>query len=375
MAKRCYYETLEVSRDADDGAVKSAFRKLALKYHPDRNGGDKEAELRFKEINEAYQILSDGNKRAAYDRYGHAAFEGGRGGGGGFGADFASSMSDIFEEFFGDIMGSRGGRSSAQRGADLRYNLDITLEEAAHGKTAEIRVPVPRLCQTCEGTGAKKGTAPTACATCRGRGRVRAAQGFFTMEHTCPSCHGAGTIIENPCKSCHGQGRVTVERELSAQIPPGVEDGTRVRLSGEGEAGFRGGPPGDLYIFLSVKPHKLFHRQGADLYCRLPLSFTKAALGTKLDVPTIDGDAAAIKIPEGVQSGEQIRVKGKGMPILRSSRRGDLYVQVMVETPRNLNEKQRELLEEFAKTEKENTHPEQTGFFAKIAEFFDNSAT
>lgn len=372
MAKHCYYETLGVPRDADERSIKSSFRKLALKFHPDKNGGAPDAELKFKEINEAYQILSDGNKRAAYDRYGHAAFEGGRPGSAGFGDGFAASMSDIFEEFFGDIMG-RGARGGAQRGADLRYDLEITLEEACTGKTAEIRVPVPRHCEACDGTGAKSGTQPSTCPTCRGRGRVRASQGFFTMEHTCPSCHGAGSVIEDPCKKCQGQGRVTTERELSAQIPAGVEDGTRIRLSSEGEAGYRGGPPGDLYIFLSIRPHKLFHRQGADLYCRLPLSFTKAALGTKIDVPTIDGEPAAIQIPEGTQTGEQIRVRAKGMPVLRSRQRGDLYVQVMVETPRNLNQKQKELLEEFAKTEKDNTHPESSGFFAKMKEFFEGS--
>ena len=370
MSKRCYYEILEVERTADERGIKSSFRKLALKFHPDKNQGAPDAEVKFKELNEAYQVLSDGNKRAAYDRYGHAAFEGGRGGAG-FGEGFASSMSDIFEEFFGDMMGQRGGRGAAQRGADLRYNLEITMEEACHGKDAEITVPVPRTCDLCEGTGAKKGTSATTCTTCRGRGRVRAAQGFFTMEHTCPTCQGAGSVIEDPCRKCHGQGRVTVERALEAQIPPGVEDGTRIRLTGEGEAGFRGGPPGDLYIFLSLKPHHLFHRQGADLYCRLPLSFSKAALGTKIDVPTIDGDKAEIKVPEGTQTGEQIRVKQKGMPVLRSRQRGDLYVQVVVETPRNLNARQKELLQEFSSLEKEETQPEASGFFARISEFFE----
>ncbi len=369
MTKRCYYETLECTRGADDAQLKSSFRKLALKFHPDKNGGAPEAELRFKEINEAYQVLSDADKRAAYDRYGHAAFEHGRSSG--FGADFASSMSDIFEEFFGDLMG-RGPRNAASRGADLRYNLDITLEDACSGKTADIRVPVASSCETCAGSGASPGTSPVSCATCGGRGRVRAQQGYFTMEHTCPGCHGAGIVIEDPCRSCHGQGRVMRERKLSAQIPAGVEDGTRIRLANEGEAGLRGGPPGDLYIFLSIKPHKFFQRQGADLYCRVPVAFTKAALGSTLEIPTIDNDRAEIKIPEGAQSGEQVRVKGKGMPILRSSKRGDLYVQVMVETPRNLTKKQREMLEEFAKTEKEATHPESSGFFAKMKEFFEN---
>jgi molecular chaperone DnaJ len=370
MSKRDYYEILECARSADDGIIKSSFRKLALKFHPDKNSGSAEAELRFKELNEAYQVLSDPNQRAAYDRYGHAAFEHGRGPG--FGADFASSMTDIFEEFFGDIMG-RGSHNAAQRGADLRYNLDITLNEANTGKTTDIRIPVASSCEACKGSGAKAGTQPVACPTCQGRGRVRAQQGFFTMEHTCPSCHGAGIIIKDPCKACHGQGRVMQERKLSTQIPAGVEDGSRIRLSGEGEAGLRGGPPGDLYVFLSIKPHKFFQRQGADLYCRVPIAFTKAALGSTMEIPTVDGGKTEIKVPEGTQTGEQVRVKAKGMPVLRSKHRGDLYVQIMVETPRNLTKKQRDMLAEFAQTEKEATHPESSGFFAKIAEFFEGS--
>ncbi|MES2905786.1 MAG: molecular chaperone DnaJ [Pseudomonadota bacterium] len=367
--KRCYYETLDVARSADDGTIKSSFRKLAMKFHPDTNK-EKDAEVRFKEINEAYQVLCDANKRAAYDRFGHAAFEGGRGGAG-FDSGFASSMSDIFEEFFGDVMGRGNNRNAAQRGADLRYNLEITLEEAFSGKTAEIQIPVASLCDECEGSGAKAGTAPVPCPTCQGRGRVRATQGFFTMEHTCPTCHGAGAVIQDPCKKCHGAGRNTKNRKLKPEIPPGVEDGTRIRLAGEGEAGFRGGPQGDLYIFLSIKPHKLFHRQGADLYCRVPVSFTKAALGAAIEVPTIEGERTEIQMPAGTQTGEQLRVKAKGMPVLRSKRRGDLYVQIMVETPRNLNAKQRELLEQFSETEKDNTHPESSGFFARMREFFE----
>jgi molecular chaperone DnaJ len=371
VQKRDYYEVLEVTRTADENAIKSSFRKLALKFHPDKNGGSSEAELRFKEINEAYQVLCDAEKRAAYDRFGHAAFEGGRGAG--FSADFATSMSDIFEEFFGEFMGSgRSQRNAPQRGADLRYNLDITLEEACEGKTANIKMAVACTCETCKGSGAKAGTSPATCPTCQGRGRVRASQGFFTMEHTCPSCHGAGAIIQDPCKTCQGQGRVMQERQLSAQIPPGVEDGTRIRLSNEGESGLRGGPPGDLYIFLSIKPHKFFQRQGADLYCRVPIAFTKAALGSALEVPTIDGEIATIKVPEGTQTGEQIRVRSKGMPILRSPKRGDLYVQMMVETPRNLTKKQRDMLEEFAKSEEETTHPESSSFFTRMREFFEN---
>jgi molecular chaperone DnaJ len=370
LQKRDYYETLECARSADDSVIKSSFRRLALKFHPDKNGGSPEAETRFKEINEAYQVLSDPQKRAAYDRFGHAAFDHGRGPG--FGADFASSMSDIFEEFFGDFMG-RGQRSAAQRGADLRYNLDITLEEASKGKTADIRVPVASVCEACNGSGAKTGTQPVTCPTCGGRGRVRASHGFFAMEHTCPNCQGAGSVIQDPCQSCHGQGRVIRDKKLSAQIPTGVEDGSRIRLSSEGEAGLRGGPNGDLYIFLSIKPHKFFQRQGADLYCRVPITLSKAALGSEIEVPTIDGEKAEIKIPGGTQTGEQIRVKGKGMPVLRSRHRGDLYVQIMVETPRNLTKKQRELLQEFSQTEKDVTHPESASFFSRIAEFFERS--
>ena len=322
MSKRDYYEVLGVSRTCAEADLKGAFRKAAMQHHPDRNPGDAAAEIKFKEVNEAYQCLSDPQKRAAYDRFGHAAFEnGGAGGGGGFGAEgFASSMADIFDDLFGGMMGGGGrGRSGGrERGADLRYNLEITLEDAFNGKQAEIRVPTSIKCETCEGSGAKPGSKPKACATCGGMGRVRAQQGFFAIERTCPTCQGRGEVIENPCAKCAGAGRVTRERALSVNVPQGVEDGTRIRLTGEGEAGLRGGPSGDLYIFLSIKPHPFFQRDGADLYCRVPISMVQAALGGEITVNTIGGGEARIRIPEGVQSGRQFKVRGKGMPVLRS---------------------------------------------------------
>ena len=294
--KRCYYETLEVERTADDGKLKAAFRKLAMKWHPDKNPGDATSEVRFKEINEAYEILKDGQKRAAYDRFGHAAFEQGAGGGGpGFGAGFASSFSDIFEDLFG--MASQRGRGGRERGADLRYNMEISLEEAYQGKTAQIEIPVSVTCESCSGTGAKAGTKPKTCSHCGGQGRIRQAQGFFTLERTCPGCQGRGQMIEDACPSCVGSGRVTRERTLSVNIPQGVEDGTRIRLAGEGEAGVRGGPPGDLYIFLSLTQHQFFQRDGADLHCRVPISMVAAALGGEFEVPTIDKGKTKVKIP------------------------------------------------------------------------------
>src|SRR5437868_356047 len=320
--KRCYYETLEVDRTADDAGLKAAFRKLAMKWHPDRNPGDATSEVRFKEINEAYEVLKDGEKRAAYDRFGHAAFEQGGGGGPGFGAGFASSFSDIFEDLFG-MAGQRGRGGGRERGADLRYNMEITLEEAFVGKTAQIEIPVSVTCESCSGTGAKAGTKPKNCSTCGGAGRVRQAQGFFTLERTCPGCQGRGQMIEDPCPACAGAGRVTRERTLSANIPQGVEDGTRIRLAGEGEAGVRGGPPGDLYIFLSLAPHRFFQRDGADIHCRVPIAMTTAALGGTIEVPTLDGSRAKVTIPAGSQTGHQFRLRGKGMSVMRDKSRGD----------------------------------------------------
>ncbi len=371
MSKACYYETLEVERSVDEAGLKSAFRKLAMKWHPDKNPGDPSCEHKFKEISEAYEILKDGNKRAAYDRYGHAAFEQGNGSGhgAGFGAGFASSFSDIFEDLFG-MAGQRGGRGGRERGADLRYNMEITLEEAFSGKTAQINIPVAVTCETCSGTGAKAGTKPKTCSMCGGAGRVRQAQGFFTLERTCPGCQGRGQMIETPCASCSGQGRVQKERTLSVNIPPGVEDGTRIRLAGEGEAGVQGGPAGDLYIFLSLASHKFFQRDGADLHCRVPVSMVTAAMGGEFEVPTIDQGKTKVKVPSGTQSGRRFRVASKGMPVLRSRQMGDMYVQVVVETPQNLTKKQKELLAEFEKLSSGETQPEAAGFFKMVKDFF-----
>lgn len=373
--KRCYYETLGVERDADESKLKAAFRKLAMQWHPDRNPGDKTSEVRFKEINEAYEVLKDNDKRAAYDRYGHAAFEnggGGFGGAAGFGAGFASSFSDIFEDLFGMAgQRSRGGR---ERGADLRYNMEISLEEAFQGKAAQIEIPVSVTCESCSGTGAKAGTKPKACGMCGGAGRVRQSQGFFTLERTCPGCQGRGQVIEDACPSCSGSGRVMRERTLSVNIPQGVEDGTRIRLAGEGEAGVRGGPAGDLYIFLSLAAHPFFQRDGADLHCRVPVSMVTAALGGEFEVPTIDKAKTKVKVPAGTQSGRRFRIASKGMPVLRSRQTGDMYVQVVVETPQNLTKKQQELLAEFEKLSSGATQPEAAGFFTKVKDFFGTRA-
>ena len=375
MAKRCYYETLEVERTSDDGALKAAYRKLAMKWHPDRNPGDNDCEARFKEINEAYDVLKDADKRAAYDRFGHAAFEHGSGAGAaqGFSADFGSAFHDIFEGIFG-MGGGRQRSSGRERGADLRFNMEITLEEAFAGKTAQVKLPTSVICEACSGTGAKAGTKPKTCPTCSGHGRIRHQQGFFTLERTCVACQGRGQVIESPCPSCAGAGRVTRERTLSVNIPPGVEDGTRIRLAGEGEAGARGGPAGDLYIFLSIGAHEMFQRDGADLHCRVPISMVTAALGGEFEVPAIDGAKAKVKVPSGTQSGRRFRLSGKGMPVLRSKQAGDMYVQVMVETPQNLTKRQRELLAEFEKLSSQDTQPEATGFFAKVKEFFGTGA-
>jgi molecular chaperone DnaJ len=372
MSKRDYYEILGVSKTANDAELKSSFRKLAMQCHPDRHPGDIAAEAKFKELNEAYQVLSDGQKRGAYDRFGHAAFENGGGPGGG-NPDFSDFMSDIFDSFFGDARGGgRGGPRAAngrERGADLRYNLEIGLEDAFSGKNASIRVPTSIACEVCAGTGAKPGSKSRQCPTCGGHGRVRANQGFFSVERTCPTCAGRGEIIDDPCKNCQGAGRVTRERTLSVNIPAGVEDGTRIRLAGEGEAGLRGGPAGDLYIFLSIKPHAIFQRDGADLFCRVPLGLTSAALGGEIEVPTLTGEQARVKIPEGTQTGKQFRLKGKGMSVLRSRETGDLYIQVLVETPQKLTARQRELLLEFERESSGATHPEAAGFFGRVKDF------
>ncbi len=370
MSKRCFYEVLTVERTASEGDIKAAFRKQAMQWHPDRNPGDDAAEHRFKEVNEAYEVLKDPNKRAAYDRFGHAAFEQGGTAAHGFGADFATTFSDIFDDLFG-MSGRRGRGSGRERGADLRYNMEISLFEAFSGKNAQVRIPTSVTCEACSGSGAKSGTKPKTCPMCAGQGKVRQAQGFFTLERTCPGCQGRGQVIDSPCASCAGSGRVTRERTLSVNIPPGVEDGTRIRLASEGEAGVRGGPPGDLYIFLSIGSHPFFQRDGADLHCRVPISMVTASLGGELEVPTIDGGKTKVKVTEGTQSGQRFRLQNKGMPVLRSRQSGDMYVQVVVETPQKLTRKQRELLAEFDRLSSSETHPESAGFFGKVKDFLD----
>ncbi len=380
MAKRDYYDVLGASKGASADELKKAYRKKAKELHPDRNSDNPNAEEQFKEANEAYEVLKDADKKAAYDRYGHAAFEGGMGGGGGQrgpgGGDFSSAFSDVFEDLFGDFMGGggqRGGRQRASRGSDLRYNLRIELEEAFNGLQKAITVPTSVSCSSCDGSGAEGGAEPQACPTCSGMGKVRAQQGFFTVERTCPTCSGVGQIIKNPCKTCGGAGREQKERSLSVNIPAGVETGTRIRLAGEGEAGMRGGPTGDLYIFIEVKEHDLFQRDGVDLFCRVPVSMTTAAIGGDVEVPTIDGGRSRVKVPGGSQSGRQMRLRSKGMPALRGGGSGDMFIELAVETPVNLTSKQKELLREFEKLSEEN-NPELSGFFKKVKSFWDGSA-
>ena len=369
MAKADFYETLGVPKGADEKELKSAFRKMAMKYHPDRNPDNSEAEAKFKEVGEAYEALKDPQKRAAYDRFGHAAFENGGGGQGPFGG---GGMGDIFEDIFGEMMGGRGRSSGGrQRGADLRYNMEITLEEAFEGKTAEVEIPTSITCETCTGSGAKPGSSPTTCTTCGGAGQVRASSGFFSVQRTCPSCQGRGEVISDPCGTCSGSGRTTETKTLEVKVPAGIEDGTRIRLAGEGEAGTRGGPTGDLYIFLSVRPHGVFQREGADLYCSVPISMTTAALGGKFDITTMDGARSRVTVPEGTQPGKELRLRGKGMPVLRSAQFGDLYVRITIETPQKLSKRQRELLMEFQELSSKETSPESTGFFSKMKGFFD----
>lgn len=378
MSKRDYYEVLGASKGASADELKKAYRKKAKELHPDRNSDNPNAEAQFKEVNEAYDVLKDADKKAAYDRYGHAAFEGGMGGrpGGGHAGgngDFASAFSDVFDDLFGDFMGGgRGGAGArAQRGSDLRYNLRVTLEEAFAGLQKTINVPTSVSCDECSGTGAEAGAEPTVCPTCSGMGKVRAQQGFFTVERTCPTCQGAGQMIQNPCKSCGGAGRKHKDRSLSVNIPAGVETGTRIRLSGEGEAGMRGGPSGDLYIFIDVAEHPIFDRDGPHLHCRVPVSMASAAMGGDIEVPTIDGGRSRVKIPAGSQSGRQMRLRSKGMPGLRGGPRGDMYIELAVETPVNLTSKQKELLREFENLSEEN-NPESSSFFTKVKSFWDS---
>jgi molecular chaperone DnaJ len=378
MAKRDYYEVLGASKGASAEELKKAYRKKAKELHPDRNADNPDAEAQFKEINEAYEVLKDADKKAAYDRYGHAAFDGGMGGGpragGGRGqGDFASAFSDVFEDLFGDFMGGQrgGARNRATRGSDLRYNLRISLEEAYSGLQKAITVPTSVACGECSGSGAEGGAEPQTCPTCSGMGKVRAQQGFFTVERTCPTCSGAGQIVKNPCRVCGGSGRTEKEKALSVNIPAGVETGTRIRLSGEGEAGLRGGPPGDLYIFIEVQDHTIFQRDGLDLFCRVPVSMTKAALGGEIEVPTIDGGRSRVKVPEGSQSGRQMRLRSKGMPALRGTGQGDMYIELAVETPVKLTSEQKDLLRQFEESCAKSNNPNATGFFDKVKTFWD----
>ena len=378
MAKRDYYEVLGVAKGADADTIKKGYRQKAKELHPDRNGDNPNAEAQFKEANEAYEVLKDANKKAAYDRYGHAAFENGMGGGGGGPrgghGDFGSAFSDVFDDLFGDFMGGRGGggrRSAAQRGNDLRYNLRINLEDAFAGLQKTITVPTAVGCGVCKGTGAEGGSEPQTCPTCSGMGKVRAQQGFFTVERTCPTCSGMGQTIKNPCSTCHGQGRVEKEKSLSVNIPAGVETGTRIRLAGEGEAGMRGGPTGDLYIFIEVNNHALFEREGNNLFCRVPVSIATAALGGEIEVPTIDGGRSRVKVPEGSQSGRQMRLRSKGMPALRGAGIGDMFIELAVETPVKLTARQREILKEFDQLSEDN-NPQGSSFFASVKNFWDS---
>ncbi len=382
MSKRDYYDVLGVPKGAGADEIKKGFRKKAKELHPDRNADNPNAEAQFKEANEAYDVLKNAEKKAAYDRYGHAAFEGGMGGGGGQrggqhpGGDFSSAFSDVFDDLFGDFMGGQrggggGGRQRATRGSDLRYNLRISLEDAFRGMQKTINVPTSVTCGSCEGTGAEGGAEPTTCPTCSGMGKVRAQQGFFTVERSCPTCNGLGQMIKNPCKSCHGHGRVEKDRSLSVNIPTGVETGTRIRLAGEGEAGLRGGPPGDLYIFIEVSGHDLFERDGDNLYCRVPVSVAKAALGGAIEVPTIDGGRGRVQIPEGSQTGRQMRLRGKGMRALRGGGVGDMFIELAVETPVRLTARQKEILREFEDISEEANNPESKSFFSSVKGFWD----
>jgi molecular chaperone DnaJ len=373
MAKPDFYETLGVAKGASADDLKRAYRKLAMECHPDRNPGDKVAEQKFKDISEAYDILKDDQKRAAYDRYGHQAFENGGGPGAGDFGGFGS-FSDIFEQMFGaNMRGGGGGTQAAGRGSDLRYNLEISLEDAFVGNPVEIRIPSWTGCEGCSGTGGNNGAQPVTCPTCSGSGRVRAQQGFFTIERTCHTCQGLGKIIKDPCKVCSGTGRQRKEKTLSVNIPAGVEDGTRIRLSGEGEMGMRGAASGDLYVFVSIKPNRFFQRDGMDLRCRVPVGMITAALGGTIEVPTIDGKRSRVTVPAGTQSGQQMRLKGKGMTVMRANQRGDMYIEVVVETPVNLNKRQKELLQELEKSGgKESIHPQSDTFFTRVKELWED---
>lgn len=375
MSKRDYYEVLSVSRDASEREIKKAYKRLAMKFHPDRNPGDKQAEANFKEVKEAYEILTDADKKAAYDQFGHAGVDPNRGGGGfGGNADFG----DVFGDVFGDIFGGGrrgGGQRQAARGSDLRYNLELSLEEAVKGLTKELRIPTLAACDSCDGSGAKKGTSPTTCGTCHGQGQVQMRQGFFAVQQACPTCHGRGKIIKDPCNKCHGEGRVEKSKTLSVKIPAGVDNGDRIRLSGEGEAGEFGAPPGDLYVQVSVREHAIFVRDGNNLYCEVPISFSKAALGGAIEVPTLDGKVN-LKIPAETQTGRMFRMRGKGVKSVRSHAVGDLLCKVVMETPVKLNERQKELLREFDETltgsSSKKHSPKAEGFFDGVKKFFQD---
>ena len=372
MSKRDYYDVLGVPKGSEADAIKKAYRTKAKELHPDRNSDNPNAESQFKEVNEAYEVLKDADKKAAYDRYGHAAFEGGGGQGFGGGGDFSSAFSDVFDDLFGDFMGGgRGGRKQQSRGSDLRYNLSISLEEAFAGLQKTINIPSSVTCGSCNGTGAAGGSSPTTCPTCSGLGKVRATQGFFTVERGCPTCSGVGQIIKNPCSSCGGQGTQKKDKALSVNVPPGVETGTRIRLAGEGETAPRGGVSGDLYIFIEVSKHKIFERDGLNLFCRVPVSMAKASLGGEVEVPTIDGGRSRVRIPAGSQSGRQMRLKGKGMPAIKTIQKGDMFIEMAVETPVNLTAKQKELLREFEDLSEDN-NPETNSFFSSVKTFWES---
>ena len=376
MAKQDYYATLGVAKDAGAEDLKRAYRKLAMQHHPDRNGHDKAAEAKFKEVNEAYEVLKDDQKRAAYDRFGHAAFENGGGGAGGFGFGAgagAGGLNDIFEQMFGDLAGRGRGRGP-RTGSDIKQQVEIDLGDAFAGTKATLNVPTRVVCEACNGTGSEDKDRPAStCPTCHGNGRIRAQQGFFVVEQTCLQCGGTGKIIRNPCRICRGAGTVHRERSLSVTIPAGVEDGTRIRLAGEGEAGPQGAPPGDLYVHIAIRPHPIFQRESANIFCRVPLRMAQAALGGEIEVPSIDGTRAKVKVPAGAQTGDQFRLRGKGFSVLRSAARGDMFIQVVVETPQQLTRRQRELLEEFEEEAKGHSKgsPEHEGFFARVRDFFE----
>lgn len=379
MAEKDYYQILGVEKSADADELKKAYRKLAMKYHPDRNKDNPDAEAKFKEVNEAYDVLKDEQKRAAYDRYGAAAFDGSMGGGaGGHPGGFGGGFSDIFEDMFGEFMGGGARRGNGPaRGNDMQYTMEISLEDAYKGKETTIKIPLNETCDSCGGSGAEGSEASQKCETCGGAGRVRQQQGFFTIERTCPTCHGEGVIIKNPCKKCNGSGRMRKDKTLKVKIPAGVETGRRIRLTGEGEAGVRGGPRGDLYLLISIKPHKLFMRDGSDLRCRVPITVTRAALGGEIEVPTIEGTRATVKVPAGTQTGQNFRLKGKGMSILRAGGRGDMFIEIFVETPVNLSKKQQDLLKDLDQTMGDGkaaskNSPESSGFFKKMREFWDD---